>query len=55
MSKYDPYEDVRRSKADEAATDWREISSRFWRYLRTRPAECWGFFVVGLIFGGMFF
>ncbi|MDQ7017654.1 MAG: hypothetical protein Q9M33_00705 [Robiginitomaculum sp.] len=54
MSKYDPYDDGP-SKADQAAEDWRETSSRFWRYLRTRPAETWGFFVAGLIVGGVFF
>jgi hypothetical protein len=54
MSKYDPYDDGP-NKADKAAEDWRETSSRFWRYLRTRPAETWGFFVAGLIIGGMFF
>jgi len=54
-SKYNPYEEVRKSKADSAADDWRETSSRFWRYLRTRPLESWGFFIAGLVFGGLFF
>ncbi|VAV99070.1 hypothetical protein MNBD_ALPHA06-2205 [hydrothermal vent metagenome] len=52
---YDPYEEVRKSKADAAADDWRETSAKFWRYLRTRPIENWGFFVGGLLFGGLFF
>ena len=55
MSKYDPYDEVRSDKADKAADDWRETSSRFWRYLRTRSAETWGFFAAGLIIGGIFF
>lgn len=55
MTEYDPYEDTKTSNAHKAADDWRETSSRFWRYLRTRPAECWGFFIAGLIIGGVFF
>ncbi len=51
---YDPYEDARRERA-QATDDWRETSSRFWRYLRTRPMESWGFFIAGLLLGGMFF
>jgi len=53
--KYDPYEEVRSTKSKAAADDWRETSSRFWRYLRTRPMECWGFLIAGLFLGGMFF
>ncbi len=55
MTNYDPDDEIRSSHADRAASEWRETSSRFWRYLRTRPAECWGFFIAGLIVGGIFF
>ncbi len=53
--KYDPYEDVRDPRSQAAADDWREITSKFWRYLRTRPMECWGFFIAGLLIGGLLF
>lgn len=52
---YDPYQDDRERRSQDAANDWRETSSRFWRYLRTRSLECWGFFIAGLLVGGFFF
>lgn len=54
-NEYDPYEGGQRDKAKAAADDWRETSSRFWRYLRTRSLECWGFFVAGLLLGVLLF
>ncbi|MEM9939477.1 MAG: hypothetical protein AAFZ91_04130 [Pseudomonadota bacterium] len=33
----------------------RRESGRFGRYLSTRPAESWMFFVVGMFLGGFFF
>lgn len=33
----------------------RHESGRFGRYLSTRPAETWMFFVAGLFLGGFFF
>ncbi len=33
----------------------RRESGRFGRYLSTRPAESWMFFVVGVFLGGFFF
>lgn len=53
--KYDPYEEVREDRAQAAAEDWRETSSRFWRYLRTRGAETWGFFIAGAVIGALLF
>lgn len=53
--KYDPYEEVREERAQAAAEDWRETSSRFWRYLRTRNTEVWGFFIVGVLLGALLF
>lgn len=35
-------------------SDWQTKSRRFMRYLASRNVECWGFFIAGLIFGGMF-
>ncbi len=52
--KYDPYEEIRRD-ADPEGAEWRESLARFWRYLRTRRTESWGFFIAGLILGGLFF
>ncbi len=28
-----------------------EQARRFWAYLRSRPSECWAFFVAGLVIG----
>ena len=33
----------------------RSDAGRFGRWLATRPAESWMFFVVGIFFGGLFF
>ncbi|MEL6473046.1 MAG: hypothetical protein AAFQ21_03115 [Pseudomonadota bacterium] len=33
----------------------REEAGRFGRYLSTRPAESWMFFVAGLFLGGLLF
>ena len=34
--------------------DWRAKGARFVKYLKTRPAECWGFFAVGIVVAKIF-
>jgi hypothetical protein len=34
--------------------DWRSKGSRFVKYLTSRPAECWGFFAVGIVVAKIF-
>lgn len=36
-------------------TTGRQEAGRFGRYLSTRPAETWMFFVAGVFLGGLFF
>ncbi len=42
----------------ETRSDRASLESKFWRfarYLSTRRIECWGFFIAGLMIGGIFF
>ena len=34
--------------------DWRAKGARFVKYLKPRPAECWGFFAVGIVVAKIF-
>ena len=34
--------------------DWRAKGARFVKYLKTRPAGCWGFFAVGIVVAKIF-
>lgn len=36
-------------------TEARSEAGRFGRWLATRPAESWMFFVIGVFLGGLFF
>ncbi|MGF1462750.1 MAG: hypothetical protein ACFB2Z_06250 [Maricaulaceae bacterium] len=55
MAAYDPYDDVAGPRS--TSTTERELRSRArqaWRYLSTRRAECWGFFIAGVVFALIF-
>lgn len=61
--KYDPYEELARERAQTGRAGasggpddvWRQRAGRFWSWLKRRPAESWGFFVVGLLIGSVIF
>ncbi len=53
MTKYDPYEEVRREREQAELEDdvWRRRIGNAGDWLRRRPMESWLFFVAGLVIG----
>ena len=52
------YDDMDRMYDDRSAhyertADWKTKGLRFVRYLSTRKIESWGFFIAGLLIGGV--
>ncbi len=42
------------NNTSQTSPSWRAKSARFVRYVTTRPAECWGFFAVGIVVAKIF-
>lgn len=54
---HDPYEPQTAERAgyrDDDGERWRQRAGRFWSWLKRRPLESWGFFIVGLLLGNWF-
>lgn len=51
MARYDPYEEIDRERRAADNSEWRARLDAFWRWLKKRPAESWGFLVAGLLAG----